>query len=106
MCKHELATLPVNLNCVSKDQHILEVKRLIHTTKERCRCSFHNAPFKKLHRGPAIGLPRSMMFYLNAFPHIDGVSRELSLYTIVQEKLWIITYIVKWLLESIHKQGT
>ena len=35
VCKHELAALHVNLNCVSMDEHVPEVERLIRTTKER-----------------------------------------------------------------------
>ena len=34
VCKHDLAALHVNLNCVSKDEHAPEVERLIHTNKE------------------------------------------------------------------------
>ena len=72
---------------MSKDEHVPEVKHLICTTKERCRCSFCNTPFKKLPRGLTIGLLKNVMFYLNAFLHKDVVSQDLSPYTIVQGKV-------------------
>ena len=77
VCKHKLAALHVNLNCVSKDEHVTEAERLSFKTKERCRCSFHNTLSTKLRRGLTIGLLKKVMFYLNDFPHKDGVSKDL-----------------------------
>ena len=67
VCKHKLAAMHVNLNCVSKDEHVPEVKRLIWTTKERCRCSFHNTLFTKLSRGLMIGSYQAIKGYERAF---------------------------------------
>ena len=94
LCKNELATLQVTLHCVSKDEHVSEVERLIQTTKERCQCSFHKTPFKKLLRGFTVGLLKNVMFYLNAFPQKDGESPDLFPYTIVQGK--VVDYNLHW----------
>ena len=87
LCKHELAILQANLNSVSKDEHISEIEQFICMTKERCSCSFHNTPFKKLPRGLMITLPETVMFYLNAYLYKDCEFRDLSPYTIMQEKV-------------------
>ena len=76
VCQHNLAALQMNLNYMSKDQHIPEVERLTQTIKEQCRCSFHTTLFKKLLRGLTIGLLKNVMFYLNAFPDKDGVLKD------------------------------
>ena len=104
VCKHELvAALQVNLNCMSKDEHVPEIKWLICTTsKERCRCSFHNTPFAKLPRGLTIGLLKNVMFYLTAFPHKDGIPGNYLSTQLCKEKWLITTYIVQWHLEAMH----
>lgn len=61
---------------------------------ERGQCSFCNTLFKQLPRGPVNGFLKNIMFYLNAFPRKDGVSPDLSPYTmIVQGNVVKYTYL-------------
>ena len=64
--KAECADMQINLNCVSKDEHVPEIERLNRTVKERCRCNYHMTPFVKLPKRMVIGLVRNVTFYLNA----------------------------------------
>ena len=86
-CKHEFAEMKIDLNCVAHDEHVPEAERLNRTVKERCRCNYHMTPFTKIPRRMVIGLIRNVIFYLNAFPHEDGVSADLSPYTIINGKI-------------------
>eukprot|EP00978_Attheya_sp_CCMP212_P049346 scaffold651883_cov181-Attheya_sp.AAC.1 len=44
----DLAELQMNLNTVSRDEHVPEIERYIRTTKERVRCIYNTLPFKKM----------------------------------------------------------
>ena len=74
----------VQLNSVSRDEHVPEVERLIRTIKERCRCFFSIIPFAKIPHRMAIELVYTCVFYINAFPWISGPEKTLSPFTIVQ----------------------
>ena len=76
----------VDVNVVSRDEHVPEIERLIRVIKERCRCYFSAMPFKKIPHRMCVELVHTVIFYLNAFPWINGPEKTLSPFTIVQGK--------------------
>jgi hypothetical protein len=72
------------LNICGKDEHVPDVERCIHTTKERTRCTYNSTPFN--HCPPRMLIEivfLNIFWWLNAFPHRLGVSQTLSPRTIV-----------------------
>ena len=74
----------VTINVVSKQEHVPEVERYIRVIKERSRATFAMLPFNNIPKKMVISLIRNSVFYINAFPWPQGVSQELSPYTIVE----------------------
>jgi hypothetical protein len=72
-----LADLQITLNTVSRDEHVPEIERHIRTTKERTRCVYNTLPFRKMPARMVIEMVYSSTFWLNSFPHNDGVSKTL-----------------------------
>ena len=71
--------LPIELNVVSADSHVGEIKRSIRTIKERLRSCAHGLPFKRL---PHLMISH-MVAGLNQFPWRNGISDTLSPASIV-----------------------
>ena len=69
----DLLGMQVPLNTTSRDEHVGDVERFILTVKERMRCTYTTLPFKQIPSRMIIGL-----FWLNAFPALDGISATLS----------------------------
>ena len=78
-----LLAMGVLLNTTSRDEHVGFVERYIRVLKERSRCSFNTVPFKKMTTRMVIELASRVVFWLNAFPPADGISKTLSPRTIV-----------------------
>ena len=69
----DIANLGIRLN-----EHVGEIEQYIRTAKERCRNACTVLPFKRLPAWMVIELVRRMVFWLNAFPHQNGVSDTMS----------------------------
>lgn len=74
----ELSGWGISLNTVSRDEHVLEIERHIHTLKERCRATYNTLPFKKWPSRMVAELVYAMTFWIHAFPADDGASATIS----------------------------
>lgn len=73
--KDRFKKFQANMNVVSKKEHVPEIKRFIRVIKERARAYFAMIPFIKVPKKMVLELIHTVVFYLNAFPWIDGVSQ-------------------------------
>jgi hypothetical protein len=73
-----LADMHINLNVVSRDEHVLEVERHIRILKERIRSVWNTMPFKRISERMVVELVAFNTFWLNSFPPRDGISPTLS----------------------------
>ena len=74
----DLAGLNIGLQVAGHDDHVPEVERYIRTLKERVRAIYNTLPFQTLPARLVIEMVYYCNFWLNAFPHPDGVSNTLS----------------------------
>jgi len=65
-------------NLSSEAEHNCEIERYIRTVKDRSRSGYNSLPFERMPRVMIIRLVSNAVFWLNAFPHPDGVSSTLS----------------------------
>jgi hypothetical protein len=68
----------ISFNLCSQDEHVPEIERYIRTVKDRTRSGYNSLPFERIPRLMVIRLICNSVFWLNAFPHADGVSETLS----------------------------
>ena len=73
-----LAGLGIQLNMVTNQEHVPEVERYIRTLKERVRCIYNTLPFEHMAPRLLIEMVKASNFWLNAFPHRNGISDVLS----------------------------
>ena len=73
----------VAFNLVSKEEHVATIERYHRVIKERCRCYCAMLPFKYLPRQMVVGFMKTVVFYINSFAWIDGVSSVLPPLSIV-----------------------
>eukprot|EP00934_Nitzschia_sp_Nitz4_P008987 Nitzschia sp. Nitz4//scaffold353_size16344//11151//16190//NITZ4_008865-RA/size16344-processed-gene-0.13-mRNA-1//1//CDS//3329548925//8977//frame0 len=78
-----LGELGITLNTTSRDEHVGEAERAIRTIKERMRAIHNTLPFKKLPTRLLIEMAKSCVFWINALPQRNGVSKQLSPRTII-----------------------
>ena len=74
----ETAMPGISFNLCAQDEHIPGVERYIRTVKDRARSGYNALPFQHLPRLMVSRLVGNAIFWLNAFPHPDGVSQTLS----------------------------
>jgi hypothetical protein len=80
----DLANLGIALNEAACDEHIGDVERFIRTLKEPPFFAIYNTlPFTNMPPCLVIEMAKHAVYWLNAFPHPDGVSDTLSPRTIV-----------------------
>ena len=68
----------ISFNLCAQDEHIPGIERYIRTVKDRARSGYNALPFQHLPRIMVSRLIGNAVFWLNAFPHPDGVSDTLS----------------------------
>jgi hypothetical protein len=66
--KEEIETLGVNINVVSKDEHVPEVERQNRVIKERVRAIVQTMPYQKLPKKMRIALIQYVVYWLNNIP--------------------------------------
>lgn len=78
-----MSVLKARLNTTSRDEHVGEIERYIRTVKERMRSTFNALPFKRFPARMVIESAKREVFWLNAFPNTNGISKTLSPRTII-----------------------
>lgn len=66
------------LETAGADDHVADIERMIRTVKERCRATYSTLPFKCIPSVMISHMVRNAVFWLNAFPHDNGISRMHS----------------------------
>jgi hypothetical protein len=79
----DLADLGITLNTAAPDEHVGDIERYIRTIKERVRAMYNSLPFERIPHRMVIEMAKSSVFWLNAFPNVQGVSQVLSPRTII-----------------------
>jgi Zinc knuckle len=79
----DLADLGIALNETARDEHVGDVERFIRTLKERMRAIYNMLPFNNMPPRLVIEMAKHAVYWLNAFPHPNGISDTLSPRTIV-----------------------
>lgn len=65
-------------NYCAQNEHIPEIERFIQTVKDRTQSGCNSLPFRRIPRLMVIRMVSNALFWINAFPHKDGVSSNLS----------------------------
>jgi hypothetical protein len=68
----------ISFNLCSQDEHVPEIERYICTVKDHTRSGCNSLQFERIPHLMVIRLVCNSVFWLNAFPHADGVSETLS----------------------------
>ena len=68
----------VSFNFCAQGEHVPDIKQYVRTVKDRVRSGYNNLPFSRLPCLVVVRLVSNAVFWLNAFPHPDGVSTTLS----------------------------
>jgi hypothetical protein len=66
--RDDIEDLGINLNIVSKDEHVLEVERQNNVIKERARAIVQTLPYKKLPKKIRIAIIQRIVYWLNNIP--------------------------------------
>lgn len=75
--------MKIILNTVSTDEHVPKIERYICTTKERTCCVYNTPPFNKIPGQLVAEMVFFRNFWLNSFPHPDGIWDTISPRTIM-----------------------
>jgi hypothetical protein len=81
--RNNLADMGITLNFSSRNKHVPEVERCIRTIKERVRAIASSLPFKKYLPRMIAEMVYNVVFWLNSFPHKDGVHTTISPRTLI-----------------------
>ncbi|CAJ1950718.1 unnamed protein product [Cylindrotheca closterium] len=68
----------IQVDCCGADEHEPTIERFIRTIKDRVRSNYNMLPFRRIPKLILEYLIRNAVFWLNAFPALDGVSNNLS----------------------------
>ena len=92
----------ISLNVASRNEHVPEVERYIRTVKERVRAIACTLPFQMYPPRLIAEMVYSAVFWLNTFPHKDGIHATISPRTLITNKhckLSFGTYV------QVHEEG-
>jgi hypothetical protein len=82
--RRNLADLGIALNEAARDEHVGDIEQFIQTVKERMRAIYNTLPFNNMPVRIIIEMAKhAMIYWLDAFPHPNGVSDTLSPRTII-----------------------
>jgi hypothetical protein len=73
----------ITLNKTANDEHVGDIERFIRTLKEQMRVIYNTLPFNHMPSRINIKMAKHSVFWLNSFPHQNGVSADLSPSTII-----------------------
>ena len=68
----------VSFNFCAQGEHVPDIERYVRTVKDCVRSGYNNLPFSRIPRLVVVRLVCNAVFWLNAFPHPDGVSTTPS----------------------------
>jgi hypothetical protein len=68
----------VSFNFCVQDEHMPKIEQYMCTVKDHARSGYNSLPFERIPCLMVIRLVANSVFWLNAFPHSDGVSSTLS----------------------------
>ena len=68
----------IHLNSASDDEHVGNIERYIRTTKERVHSNWNNIPLRKVPHRMLIEFIKGSLFWMNAFPLKNCVSKTQS----------------------------
>jgi len=71
------------LNTTAWDEHVPEIERYIQTVKERISATTSTLPFEQLPHRLIVEIAFNAVFWLDCFPHKEGIHSTLSPCTIV-----------------------
>ena len=74
----ELQPLIPAINTCSQDDHVPDAERFIRTVKDRARSTYRMLPFSYVPRVILVHLIKACVFWINAFPAVNGASPQLS----------------------------
>jgi len=74
----------ITLNFASRNEHVPEVERYIRTIKERVRAIASFLPFKQYPPRLIAEMVYNAVFWLNTFPHNDGIHATISPRTLIR----------------------
>ena len=70
--------MQIHLNIVSRDDHAPEAEHKNRTIKEKVRCVYNKLPFTKIPDQMLINITYGSIFWLNAFPSANSISKQQS----------------------------
>jgi len=73
----------IDINITGRNKHVSAIKQAIHTIKEQLRAIANQLPFNSLPHRLIVEMVYNVVFWLNAFPHADGVHDVMSTHTIL-----------------------
>jgi len=76
--RDNLADMGISLNVASRKEHVPEVERFIRTVKKRVWSIAVSLPFKEYPRRLIAETVYNVVFWLNSFPHNDGIHATIS----------------------------
>jgi hypothetical protein len=79
----DLADAGITLNETANDKHVGEIERFIHTLKERMRAIYNSLPFNHMPPRIVIAMAKHSIYWLNSFPHPNGVPADMSPHMII-----------------------
>ena len=77
------AMRPSSLHIYGAEEHVGKIERAVQTVKERCRSMCHSLLYTKYTKLMINGLVEYVIFWLNAFPNMNGASNTMSPSTII-----------------------
>jgi len=81
--RNGLADMGIMLNVASRNEHVPEIERYIRTVKERVLAIAISLPFTKYPPRLIAEMVYNVVFWLNSFPHKDGVHATISPRTLI-----------------------
>jgi len=77
------ADTDITINITGRNEHVPAIERAIRTIKERIRAIVNQLPFKYYPNRLIVKMVYNVVFWLNVFPHRDGVHEFMSPRTIL-----------------------
>jgi hypothetical protein len=79
----DLADIGITLNETARDEHVGDIERYIRTLKECMHAIYNTLPFTHMPPCLVIEMAKHSVYWLNAFPHPNGISDNVSPRTII-----------------------
>jgi hypothetical protein len=79
----KLADLGIALNETGRDEHVGDIERFNRTLQERMRATCNTLPFNNIPPQLVIEMAKHAIYWINSFPHPNGVSDNISPRTII-----------------------